>query len=95
MGTIISAYHEPTASVVAELPALQQWASGEGIAGTDFPWSWADFYRMLHDAGWLQGYFLHCPCCAARFEFQLANSPTLEHLYYLGQCPGCSIIWWW
>jgi hypothetical protein len=99
---IIGAYHEPSPRFIAALPALQEWASMRGIAGTDLEWCWAHF-------GWLSreyqlssercewAFYFSCPSCTATLHPEVAEGfdPAADHTtYWLSLCGGCGVVWW-
>jgi hypothetical protein len=109
MGTIISCYHDPKddqhgrtsryrpAVLARVLAVLKRRAALEGWGGSDFPWSWARLY-LFHVAGMpLASGGFYCPCCRTitRLSCDAVSIRKPPFTAYAGQCPGCSIIWWW
>jgi hypothetical protein len=100
---IIGAYHEPSPRFIAALPALQEWASLRGIAGTDLEWCWAHFGWLAWEyrdgeVGPTDIFRFPCPVCR-----EMLNPPRAEGFrpapddiapYWLGLCGGCGIAWW-
>jgi hypothetical protein len=109
MGTIISCYHDPTdakwprafsyePALLAEiLPILQERASAQGWGGSDLPWSWARLHCFNVDGDPLETGGFICPCCGSHAALTLVDERVEDPDFsaYAGQCPGCSIIWWW
>jgi hypothetical protein len=109
MGTIISCYHDPMYSpgprifayepaVLAKVLAiLQERASARGWGGSDLPWSWARLYHFNVDNRPLESGGFSCPCCGTHAALTLLDERVQDPDFsaYAGQCPGCSIIWWW
>jgi hypothetical protein len=111
MGTLIGCYHDPELSVWCDelpgiLPVLVELASAQGWGGSDMEWAWCDGPEM---PGWRRHLSrpdpfatCTCPLCRSLVRFRRLPTPFVSRsqgastfLAIAGQCPGCSIIWWW